>query len=269
MERDYILGTHDAEIERLKLQHRIWRPRMLDAWRRAGITVGQTVIDLGSGPGYAAFELAEIVGDHGRVIAIERSGRFVDTLRDAARDRACANITTIEADVMETPFGDAVADALWCRWVFSWLTEPSRAVHNVARVVKPGGIVVLHEYLNYGSWGLAPADPAFDSLVRAIIESVARTGATIDSARYLPRMLESADFDIVALNPIIDVVAPSNFVWRWPAAFARGYHRKLIDDGLLSERDATDALAALDRAESKPGTRMATPTLLEIVARRR
>ena len=36
-ERDYLLGTHDAEVQRLGLQHRVWRPRVLDAWRRAGI----------------------------------------------------------------------------------------------------------------------------------------------------------------------------------------------------------------------------------------
>ncbi len=41
-EKDYILGTHDDEIVRLGLQHRVWRPRALDAWRRAGFTTGQT-----------------------------------------------------------------------------------------------------------------------------------------------------------------------------------------------------------------------------------
>ncbi|MBP6012367.1 MAG: methyltransferase domain-containing protein [Alphaproteobacteria bacterium] len=269
MERDYILGTHDAEIERLELQHRVWRPYMLNAWRRADITLGQTVIDLGSGPGYATLDLAEIVGDGGRVIAIERSKRFVDALRGAATRNARANVTVVEADVTEGSFGEAVADALWCRWVFAWLTEPSRAVDNIARAVKPGGIVVLHEYLNYGSWGLLPSDPAFDTLVRAIIENVAKSGADIDSGRYLPRMLEAARFDIVALNPIVDVVSPTNFVWHWPAAFARSYHRKLIDDGLLSNQDAAAAIAALDRAESGLEARMATPTLLEIIARRR
>jgi hypothetical protein len=38
MDRDYVLCTHDEEIARLGLQHAVWRPRVLDAWRRAGIT---------------------------------------------------------------------------------------------------------------------------------------------------------------------------------------------------------------------------------------
>jgi ubiquinone/menaquinone biosynthesis C-methylase UbiE len=61
-EKDYVLGTHDEELIRLGLQHRVWRPMVLDCWQRAGITVGKRVLDLGAGPGYAALDLAEIVG---------------------------------------------------------------------------------------------------------------------------------------------------------------------------------------------------------------
>src|SRR6266513_624084 len=53
-ERDYVLGTHDDEVARLGLQHRVWRPRALDAWRRAQFTRGQTILDIGCGPGYAS-----------------------------------------------------------------------------------------------------------------------------------------------------------------------------------------------------------------------
>ena len=59
-ERDYVLGAHQAELERLGLQHAVWRPRALDAWRRAGITRGQRVLDIGAGPGYATFDLADV-----------------------------------------------------------------------------------------------------------------------------------------------------------------------------------------------------------------
>ena len=35
-DRDYVLGTHDEEIARLGLQHRVWRPMVLECWYRAG-----------------------------------------------------------------------------------------------------------------------------------------------------------------------------------------------------------------------------------------
>ncbi|MBL8781665.1 MAG: methyltransferase domain-containing protein [Alphaproteobacteria bacterium] len=266
---DYILGTNDAEIQRLGLQHRVWRPRMLDAWRRAGITLGQTVIDAGSGPGHATLDLAEIVGSAGRVVAVERSARFVTALRQAAAVRQLAHVTAIEGDITDTTFGRTTADALWCRWVFSWLTDPEPAVANIARAVKRGGVAVFHEYLDYASWGLAPHDDAFSAFVQAIIDSVNKTGATIDSALYLPRMLEEAGFDLVSLTPIVDIVAPDNIVWHWPTSFARSFRQKLVDDGLLTAAQAAAAIAALDRAESGDGTRMVTPILLEIIARKR
>jgi hypothetical protein len=48
-ERDYVLGTYDEEIARLGLQHRVWRPVVLECWQKAGITVGSRVLDVGAG----------------------------------------------------------------------------------------------------------------------------------------------------------------------------------------------------------------------------
>ena len=45
--KDDVLSMPDEAIERLGLQHRVWRPRVTDAWRRAGFTTGQTRLDLG------------------------------------------------------------------------------------------------------------------------------------------------------------------------------------------------------------------------------
>src|SRR5437867_13080004 len=82
-ERDYVLGTHDEELARLGLQHRVWRPVVLDCWQRAGITVGKRVLDVGAGPGYATVDLAEIVGPPGEVVALERSNKFVRAINEA------------------------------------------------------------------------------------------------------------------------------------------------------------------------------------------
>jgi ubiquinone/menaquinone biosynthesis C-methylase UbiE len=57
-ESDYVWGTHDEEVARLGLQHRVWRAAILDCWWRADITAGSKVIDVGAGPGYATVDLA-------------------------------------------------------------------------------------------------------------------------------------------------------------------------------------------------------------------
>ena len=79
-DRDYVLGTHDEELARLGLQHRVWRPVVLDCWQTAGLTVGKRVLDVGAGPGYATVDLAEIVGPTGEVVALERSRNFAHAI---------------------------------------------------------------------------------------------------------------------------------------------------------------------------------------------
>src|SRR3954471_14269162 len=98
MDRDYVLGTHDEELARLGLQHRVWRPVVLDCWQRAGITVGKRVLDVGAGPGYAAIDLAEIVGPTGSVMALERSSNFVRALQERCRVRCLDHVQSQELD---------------------------------------------------------------------------------------------------------------------------------------------------------------------------
>src|SRR5262245_39571237 len=97
-EREYVLGTHDVEVERLGLQHRVWRARARDAWRRAGFTAGQTILDLGCGPGFASLDLAELTGPPGRVVAIDQSARFLAVLDDLARRQQRSNLRTLAMD---------------------------------------------------------------------------------------------------------------------------------------------------------------------------
>src|SRR5437899_7638550 len=91
-ERDYVLGTHDEGLARLGLQHRVWRPVVLDCWKKAGITIGSRVLDVGAGPGYATIDLAEIVGPAGEVVALERLHKFLRAMSDAIRVRSLPNV---------------------------------------------------------------------------------------------------------------------------------------------------------------------------------
>src|SRR5260370_37590911 len=89
---DYVLGTHDQELERLGVQHRAWRPVVLDCGKKAGVTVGSRLLDVGAGPGYATVDLAEIVRHIGRVVAVERSRNFVKSINSAIQARSRSNI---------------------------------------------------------------------------------------------------------------------------------------------------------------------------------
>jgi SAM-dependent methyltransferase len=265
-EKEYVLGTHDGEISRLGLQHRVWRPRALDAWRRAGFTAGQTLLDIGCGPGYASIDLAEIVGPSGKVISVDRSRRFLDALDASCRTKALTNVTTLEVDLNQSDLPAVSADGAWARWVFAFVKHPHELLSRIARMLKQGGVFVIHEYFDYSTWKLMPRSPELEEFVRVVMQSWRDDGGEPDIALDLPIWLKELGFELKSLNPIIDVVPPSNYVWRWPTAFVHVGLERLVELGYLKSQRAREISEALIERESSPNSLMITPAVLEIIA---
>ena len=264
---DYVLGTGDEEIARLGVQHRVWRARAIDAWRRAGIAAGQTVVDVGCGPGSASLDLAELVGSSGRVIAIDRSQRFLAALGRAAQDRGLTQITTIEADLDAVTLPSDV-DLIWCRWVAAFVSDPKRLLAKIHAALKPGGAFVSHEYFHYTTWRLAPRCLPHEEFVETVVRSWRASGGEPDIALDLLRWLEELGFRIESATPIVDVVTPDSYVWQWPSSFVASGLRRFVELGELSEMRAGEIAEAFARAEREPHTRMVTPAVLEVIAER-
>lgn len=270
-ERDYILGTHGAEVERLGLQHRVWRARALEAWRRAGFTLGHHLLDVGAGPGYAAFDLADMVGPEGRVHAIERSERFVAVLRDRARRCGYTNIIAHCQDVSSDglPVEDGSMDGAWCRWIFAFLRQPMHLLQGLADALRPGAALVIHEYLDYRTWRLAPRSALVERFVAEVMGSWRDAGGEPDIALDLPGWLQEAGFTLGEMRPLIDIIQPSSFVWHWPASFIDVNLRRLVEMGRIAPALADEISADFQERSLDPSTLMVTPTVLEIIAVRR
>lgn len=97
-ERPYVLGTGEDELARLGLQHRLWSDAAHAAWLAAGLAPGQRVLDVGCGPGYAAFDLAQIVGRAGAVLAVDESPGFVAHANEQAARRGLPQLRALVAD---------------------------------------------------------------------------------------------------------------------------------------------------------------------------
>jgi SAM-dependent methyltransferase len=267
-DRDYLLGTHDEEIARLGLQHRVWRPRVLDAWRRAGVTTGSRVVDAGAGPGWASMDLAEIVGPEGRVHALERSERFLRYLNAAAEVRGLSNIETRNLDLVTDDLPVTGADAFWVRWVLAFVSDPAAVLDKLVRTLRPGGVAIIHEYLDYRTWSLAPASLAQEEFRDFVIEDWQASGGEPDIARSFPALLPQAGLRIREIRPIVDVISPSNYVWQWPASFLNIYPDHLVEAGKKDRAWAERVKSEFAAAEADPNTVMVTPMVLEVIAER-
>jgi ubiquinone/menaquinone biosynthesis C-methylase UbiE len=267
-EKSYVIGTHEAEIARLGVQHRVWRSSTLDLWRLGGLTEGMVALDVGAGPGYASLDLAEVIGARGRVIAVERSHRFLDHLREAANARGVANIETIEADLLDFDWPQDIADFAWCRWVLAFINRPEMILEGIARALKPGGTLTIHEYYDYGSWHLAPPSAAFDSYVAKIIAKWRASGSEPDVGLSLMHLLPQCGLEISSVRPAVFTARMIDFAARWPNGFARGYLPVMENDGDITTKEAQNIVKLLDRYEADPNALVITPGVLQIVARK-
>jgi len=103
-ENAYILGTDKEELFRLGLQHQIWASEAQTGWAKAGFTAGQTLLDLGCGPGFATRELAFIAGKSGKVIGVDLSKNYIEFLNQVSeshglRIEGCSKFAYLTVDI--------------------------------------------------------------------------------------------------------------------------------------------------------------------------
>lgn len=264
---DYVLGTHDVEIARLGLQHRVWREAALAGWRRGGLREGMRVLDVGAGPGWATLDLAELVGPDGHVLAVERSPRFLEHLRAVVRQRALPNVEVVASDLMSPPARSGY-DFAWCRWVASFVADPATLVRWLAAALRPGGRVVFHEYVAYETWRYLPPRPALEEFRRTVVATWRADGGEPDIAGPLTGLLAAHRLRVEAVRPLAFTAAPGEPMWRWPASFVASYLERLVDLGHRDAAWAARVAGELRDAEADPSSRVLTPVVAEIVALR-
>ncbi len=265
-DRDYVLGTHDEELTRLGLQHRVWRAVVLDCWQRAGISVGKRVLDVGAGPGYATVDLAEIVGPTGEVTALERSQNFIRAMEVACRARLLRNVKIHELDLMtdDLPAGDY--DFAWCRWVVSFVSETAALILKLARVMPKGSLSIFHEYGHYETWRFFPRLPMQERFREHVIATWRESGGEPDGAARLSELLTNNGFVVRSARPHVFCLRSNDYMWQWPATFIEIYLPRLIEMGRIDQKFSDSVRADLANAEANPNCFMITPLVLEIIA---
>ena len=265
-ERDYILGTHEEELERLGLQHRVWRPHVLECWARTGITVGKRVLDVGAGPGYATVDLAEIVGPEGHVTAVERSHNFVIALESAVKARGLSNVSVHELDLMLDALPGGDFDFSWCRWVAAFTNDPTILIQKLRGALRPGGTAIFHEYGHYDTWRYYPSFPSHEMFRQNVVQTWRESGGEPDAAPIVLSLLKANGFALRSVRPLIFAVPPSHYMWRWAATFVDVYVPRLQEMGRIDAKLAATIRSDVAKAENDPDRIMVTPLVLEIVA---
>jgi ubiquinone/menaquinone biosynthesis C-methylase UbiE len=122
-------------------RHAKWDPLRFLA--RLDLQAGQTVLDLGCGPGFWTLPLAELVGPAGTVWALDVSQEMLDALT-ARRPPPQVRLLRCELPVIALP--DASVDWVWVAFVFHEVEPPEKLAAEMRRVTRIGGRVTILDW---------------------------------------------------------------------------------------------------------------------------
>lgn len=268
---EYVLGTGQDELTRLELQHRLNADLTHAAWRRAGVGPGTRVLDLGSGPGHATLDLAQLVTRDGKVVAADQSPGFIEYVRRTAEARGFQHVHTCETDAEN--FSEALRkhapfDVVYVRWLFCFLPDPRRVLEQIRSVLRPGGRLLINDYFNWGSMSPAPRSAAVAKFIEASMASWRERGGDPDIVARLPALLAQTGFNLTHLEMHSRVARGGigDPLLAWPLSWWRIYAPKLVGMDKLSQADCDRGLADLDALEKDPTQFFVCPPLFELLA---
>jgi SAM-dependent methyltransferase len=264
--REYALGTNAAEIVRLGVQHKLWAASAFSIWERAGFRAGQTILDIGCGPGYTSFDLAGVVTSLGRVVAIDQSDFFVEHLE---RRQALSGGTTIDArvgDVQKLELEKESVDGAYQRWVLCFVKDPEAVVRGVARALKRGGAFAIQDYVHYEGILLSPESAPFQRFIRVVAEAWRDHGGDTEVGLHLPSMLARNGLTPVEISPVHRIARPSSQLWTWPTIFIDTYGPKLVEEGRLTQGEHAALVDDWKRHTDDPNAFFVSPPMVDIIA---
>jgi ubiquinone/menaquinone biosynthesis C-methylase UbiE len=264
----YLLGTERAELHRLGLQHQVWASEARRGWELGGFQAGNTLLDLGCGPGFCTTELAYMVGDRGKVIGVDLSTNYIEFLKKHAE------LHGLHIELQNCYFDDMQLDSnnldgAFCRWALAWVPNPEAVLSKVWNALKPGGRMVVQEYFDWSVFQTEPPLPALKKGIAACYRSMKEQAGDIDVGRLVPGMAERLGMDVLSTRTISKLARPNDLTWEWPYSFLNIYLPKIAERGLLTEPEVAAALADLEALTAQPNAMIMCPVVVESVIAKR
>jgi len=185
-----VVGQPESELTRLERQAGVFADLTRDVLRRAGITEGMTVLDLGCGVGDVTMIASGLVGSGGQVVGVDISPAAVNIARARAEATDVVNaefrVATIEGFA-----GYGACDAVVGRFIMTHLPDPAKTLRRITGQLKKGAIVAFCE-LDLSTARSVPAAPLLANTLERIAEGHRRAGADPDPGTRLFRTLRDA-----------------------------------------------------------------------------
>ena len=251
-DRSYALGHSNREIQRLQRQAEMLRPITERLLVSAGVESGMRVLDIGCGPGDVSMLIADLVGPTGHVIGIDPSAEAIDTARLRCVELGRSNVE-FSVDRVDTYDASTTFDAAVCRYVLIHQVDPSEFLRATRRLVRPGGVIALHEMDITRGIQSYPRVPRLHEVYDAVTNTLLRAGTAFDVGGRLVRVFADAGLPPPQLfSQTLVEGGEDTVLLPWMTELAREVCPQLFADGTEAEIQAQiDTLADLMRSAAR------------------
>lgn len=262
----YVLQTGSTAVERLKIVMDSYGPgteRLLDSLNSID---GKSVADVGCGTGLVSASFAKRVGATGKVVGIDSAP---DTLAIARKMNDATNIKGIEwhnGDAYATGLADNTYDVVYCRLLLLHLKEPARAVAEMSRIAKPGGLVICEDLATINTQTY-PIDSPIKTIQERIKNMAAKQGTDWDIGLALPSLFKSLGLTDIKIS----THQPGHLTGEGKRLAEYTFLEavpKMIAAGVLTEDAARQTGQQMREFTDRDDTVVFLPTMIQVIGKK-
>jgi ubiquinone/menaquinone biosynthesis C-methylase UbiE len=162
-----------------------------------------SLLDCGCGSGSITLGLAKAV-EPGQVTGVDMVEVEIDRARERSAEAKIENIHFEVGNVLRLISSDNSYDAVFSHNVLEHIPEPSKAVKEMYRVLKPGGIIGIRD-INYGGHIIAPKKGVSERAIYIMESAIKEAGGHPRLGPQLGRLLHEAGFEVINMSASYDV----------------------------------------------------------------
>ena len=261
---DYLLDS-SRELERLRLQARVWEPAGRELLARLGPGEGLRVLDVGCGAMGWLGILADWVGPDGSVTGTDVAPELLAAAAGFIAERGLANTRVIEDDLFASALEAGSFDLVHARFQLAPIGREAEQLAACRRWLKPGGTLVLEDP-DSASWRVGPDGAATRRLIDLVLAAFRAGGGDFDAGRRLPTMLRGLGAGDVGVMATVHALDSGDPYLRLPLQFASSLEARLVPS-LIDVEDLATLRAAVATELDAPDAWGTTFTLLAAWAR--
>jgi len=248
-QEEYYIGYSQAAVQHMERRRASDRAAFFVPYLRPAMIL----LDCGCGPGTITCDLAALVAP-GQVVGIDIEESQIDLARNNANRVNIANVVFQQGSVYELPFENNSFDAVFGHAIMEHLQQPSKALSEIFRVLKPGGVIGVRSPMGSGDILEPPIDTVLDALaIHRRLTNYTR-GIPSPGPKFRGLLTQTGFANVQASSATVSS-GTSQDVAEWAEGYAQALmsspiHDRIVDLGWATH-DTLEAMAAAWREWGK------------------